>query len=164
MMDLEFIQKLIETVDGSSIEQVEIERDGTRIRLSKTPEGSRAPASGAPAVTHNPAPVVASAMNPPSGSQSPAVPAEPEPAAADSEWVAIPSPMVGTFYRAPGPDADPFTEVGNRVTVGDTLCIIEAMKLMNELEAEIEGTIREICVRNGEPVEYGQILFRVEPD
>jgi acetyl-CoA carboxylase biotin carboxyl carrier protein len=164
MMDLEFIQKLIETVDGSSIEQVEIERDGTRIRLSKAPRGSRAAAPAAPAVTHNPAPMATPAPNPAPGSQTPSVPAEPEPAAADSGWVTIPSPMVGTFYRAPGPDTDPFIEIGAKVTAGDTLCIIEAMKLMNELEAEVEGTIREICVRNGEPVEYGQILFRVEPD
>jgi acetyl-CoA carboxylase biotin carboxyl carrier protein len=166
MMDLEFIQKLIETVDGSSIEQVEIERDGTRIRLSKTPEGSRAPVTAAHAVTHDPAPLPVPALppSPAPGNESPSAPAAPEPAAADAGWVAIPSPMVGTFYRAPGPDADPFTEVGTKVAVGDTLCIIEAMKLMNELEAEVEGTVREVCVRNGEPVEYGQVLFRVEPD
>ena len=71
--------------------------------------------------------------------------------------------MVGTFYRAANPDAASFVDVGSRITPGDTLCIIEAMKLMNELEAEVGGTIREILVQNGEPVEYGQVLFRVEP-
>ena len=71
--------------------------------------------------------------------------------------------MVGTFYSAPAPDAPPYVEVGDTVRKGQTLCILEAMKLMNELEAEIGGTIREICVGNGEPVEYGQVLFRIEP-
>jgi acetyl-CoA carboxylase biotin carboxyl carrier protein len=85
--------------------------------------------------------------------------AEPTP----SNLVEVTSPMVGTFYRSPSPDSPPFVEVGSKVTTGDTLCIIEAMKLMNELEAELDGTIREVLVQNGEPVEYGQVLFRVEP-
>ncbi len=72
--------------------------------------------------------------------------------------------MVGTFYRAPAPDADPYVQVGDRVSSGQTLCILEAMKLMNELEAEVSGTIKEVCVENAEPVEYGQVLFRVLPD
>ena len=71
--------------------------------------------------------------------------------------------MVGTFYRAPAPDADPYVEVGRQVSEGDVLCIIEAMKLMNELECEHSGRVAEICVENGEPVEYGQVLFRLEP-
>jgi acetyl-CoA carboxylase biotin carboxyl carrier protein len=87
--------------------------------------------------------------------------AEPE-APARENLVEVTSPMVGTFYRAPAPDAPPYTEVGNRVSKGDVLCIIEAMKLMNELESEISGVIAEICVENAEPVEYGQALFRVE--
>ena len=71
--------------------------------------------------------------------------------------------MVGTFYRAPAPDAPPYAEKGKRVSKGDTLCIIEAMKLMNELECEVEGTIVEVLVENGQPIEYGQVLFRVDP-
>ncbi len=71
--------------------------------------------------------------------------------------------MVGTFYRSPGADASPYTEVGSLIAEGDTLCIIEAMKLMNELEAELSGRVVEVCVENAEPVEYGQVLFRVEP-
>jgi acetyl-CoA carboxylase biotin carboxyl carrier protein len=71
---------------------------------------------------------------------------------------------VGTFYRSPSPGADSFTEVGHRISEGDVLCIIEAMKLMNELESEVSGTVKEICVGNGEPVEYGQVLFRIDPD
>jgi acetyl-CoA carboxylase biotin carboxyl carrier protein len=75
----------------------------------------------------------------------------------------VKSPMVGTFYRAPAPEAPPYVEGGTRVAKGQTLCILEAMKLMNELESEVAGTVREICVENGEPVEYGQVLFRIEP-
>jgi acetyl-CoA carboxylase biotin carboxyl carrier protein len=71
--------------------------------------------------------------------------------------------MVGTFYRSPAPEAPPYVEVGSRVARGQTLCILEAMKLMNELPAELAGTLREVCVENGEPVEYGQVLFRIEP-
>lgn len=78
--------------------------------------------------------------------------------------VEVASPMVGTFYRAPAPDAPSYVEIGDRVRTGQTLCILEAMKLMNELESEVGGTVREICVDNGDPVEYGQTLFRIEPD
>jgi acetyl-CoA carboxylase biotin carboxyl carrier protein len=86
------------------------------------------------------------------------------PTAAPSTLIDVASPMVGTFYRAPAPDAPPYVEVGSRVAKGDTLCIIEAMKLMNELESEVAGRVAEICVENAQPVEYGQVLFRVEPN
>jgi acetyl-CoA carboxylase biotin carboxyl carrier protein len=76
----------------------------------------------------------------------------------------VESPMVGTFYSAPAPEAPPFVEVGDSVRVGQTLCILEAMKLMNELVSEVQGVVREICVENSEPVEYGQVLFRIEPE
>lgn len=82
----------------------------------------------------------------------------------ESKWVAINSPMVGTFYRAPGPDEAPFVEVGDRIRKGQTVCIIEAMKLMNEIEAEVSGQVMEISVQNGQPVEYGQVLMRINPD
>ncbi len=82
----------------------------------------------------------------------------------DKKWVNITSPMVGTFYRAPAPDEEPFVNVGDRITKGDTVCIIEAMKLMNEIEGEINGQIMEISVQNGEPVEFGQVLMRINPD
>jgi acetyl-CoA carboxylase biotin carboxyl carrier protein len=85
------------------------------------------------------------------------------PAADTRNLVEIKSPMVGTFFRAPAPDAPPYVDTGSRVKKGDTLCIIEAMKLMNELECEVAGTIAEVCVDNAEPVEYGQVLFRIEP-
>ena len=84
--------------------------------------------------------------------------------AAASNWVEIKSPMVGTFYRSPSPEAPSYVEIGSRVTKGQTLCILEAMKLMNELESDHSGVIREIAVENGQPVEYGQVLYRLEPD
>ncbi len=85
------------------------------------------------------------------------------PAVDDKKWVDITSPMVGTFYAAPAPDEDPFASVGDRISKGDTVCIIEAMKLMNEIEGEVTGQIMEISVQNGEPVEFGQVLMRVNP-
>ncbi|MBE9046678.1 acetyl-CoA carboxylase biotin carboxyl carrier protein [Pleurocapsales cyanobacterium LEGE 10410] len=81
----------------------------------------------------------------------------------DKKWVDVTSPMVGTFYSAPAPDEDPFVSVGDRINNGDTVCIIEAMKLMNEIEGEVSGKIMEISVQNGEPVEFGQVLMRVDP-
>ena len=86
------------------------------------------------------------------------------PPPAEPKWVEVISPMVGTFYRAPGPDEPPFVQVGDRVRIGQTVCIIEAMKLMNEIEAEVSGSVVEILIQNGEPLEYGQPLMRINPD
>ncbi|WP_204104275.1 MULTISPECIES: acetyl-CoA carboxylase biotin carboxyl carrier protein [Spirulina sp. CCY15215] len=86
------------------------------------------------------------------------------PLTVDPGWVEITSPMVGTFYRSPAPDESPFIAIGDRVNIGQTVCIIEAMKLMNEIEAEVSGQVMEIMVENSEPVEYGQVLMRVKPD
>ncbi len=173
MIDLEFLQSLIRALDESGLDSLEIERGGTRIRLSKSappapvvatnhagPAGealavSPPPEAGGGSSAPLPAAAEAAAENP--GAEAPA--AEPE----AKRYVDVTSPMVGTFYRAPAPDAPPFVEVGRRVKPGDTLCIIEAMKLMNELECEVEGTIAEILVENAEPVEFGQVLFRIDP-
>jgi acetyl-CoA carboxylase biotin carboxyl carrier protein len=163
MIDLEFVEKLIRSLDESALDSIEIERGGTRIRLSKSPPaGAGAMAVAAPPQADAlPAPAPASDA----GSSNPhtETDAGSEAAPADEHWVEVTSPMVGTFFRAPSPGADPFTDVGQRISTGQTLCIIEAMKLMNELEAEVEGTVRQVLVENGEPVEYGQVLFRVEP-
>ncbi|TVR59821.1 MAG: acetyl-CoA carboxylase biotin carboxyl carrier protein [Gemmatimonadales bacterium] len=163
MIDLDFIQALIRAVDESSLDNVEIERGGTRIRLSKTADG----AGGAPVLMPGSSSETPPAPAPPAPAPAPVAvseaPAAPEPGGTPHNWVDVKSPMVGTFYRAPSPGAEPFTDVGRRVSPGDALCIIEAMKLMNELEAEVTGTVREVLVENGEPVEYGQVLFRVEP-
>ena len=152
LIDLDFVKQLIEAVDSSGIDTLEIARAGTRIRISKSPipvaAGAVAPAAAAlPAAA------------------APASPApESAPAASRSQnLVEVRSPMVGTFYHAPAPEAPPYVEVGSQVTQGQTLCILEAMKLMNELESEVEGIVREILVENADPVEYGQVLFRIEP-
>lgn len=160
MIDKEFLESLIRMIDESSLDNLEIERGGTRIRLSKSPEGTAVavPAAAGPAPA--PAPAVAPAPEGANPSGSEATPAAP-PAA--SRLVDVTSPMVGTFYRSPSPDAEPYVNVGKQVAEGDVLCIIEAMKLMNELECEAPGVVAEICVENGEPVEYGQVLFRVDP-
>ena len=157
MIDLDFVRGLIEAVDQSGIDSLEIARAGTRIRISKTPPAAPAQMAGGgmPMVHHH-----AAAPAPAAAAPAPAAaPAE----APVSNLVEVRSPMVGTFYRSPAPEAPSYVEVGSRVSQGQTLCILEAMKLMNELPSEVSGTIREVCVENGEPVEYGQVLFRIEP-
>ncbi len=158
MMDLDFLQSLIKALDESGLDSIEIERGGTRIRLAKTAsadagatvavQGGLTPSSGSSAL-----PAPAPEVSPQSSGT----------ASGDSGLIEITSPMVGTFYRAPAPDAPSYVELGATVSPGDTLCIIEAMKLMNELECEVSGVIREICVESADPVEYGQVLFRVSP-
>jgi len=164
MIDLEFLERLIKAIDQSSLDSIEIERGGTRVRLSKSAPVAPTPgvAPGLPAAASAQVPAPA----PPAASPGPG-PALTQPASgvapSRSNLIEITSPMVGTFYRAPAPDAPPYVDKGTRVSTGDTLCIIEAMKLMNELECEVEGTIVEILVENAQPVEYGQVLFRVDP-
>jgi acetyl-CoA carboxylase biotin carboxyl carrier protein len=168
MIDLDFVRGLIEAVDESGIDSLEISKAGTRIRISKTApatNGAAAPSTGPAVVTHhNPAPSAAPAV--PASGPSPAPGSveapRPESAVADG-LIEVRSPMVGTFYRAPSPEAPPYVEIGARVGKGQTLCILEAMKLMNELESEVAGVVREVLIENGEPVEYGQVLFRIDP-
>ncbi|HEU4455996.1 MAG TPA: acetyl-CoA carboxylase biotin carboxyl carrier protein [Longimicrobium sp.] len=165
MIDLEFLRGLIGAVDESGIDSIEISRGGTLIRINKTPPAAPVSVSAAASAPAGPpahllaqpisAPAAPSAA-PPAGDAAPAAPPK-------SSLVEIKSPMVGTFYRSPAPEAPAYVEVGSRVAKGQTLCILEAMKLMNELESDLAGTVREVCVENGEPVEYGQVLFRIEP-
>jgi acetyl-CoA carboxylase biotin carboxyl carrier protein len=159
MIDLDFIERLIRVFDASDVDSLEIERGGSRIRLAKTP-----PAAAMPMVVGH------DAFAPRAASPSPAAvtaeaPRQTErPAASPArELLEITSPMVGTFYTAPAPDAPAYVTVGQRVSPGDTLCIIEAMKLMNELLCEVSGTVAEVCVQNAQPVEFGQVLYRVDP-
>jgi acetyl-CoA carboxylase biotin carboxyl carrier protein len=164
MIDLDFLRGLISAVDDSGIDSLEIARGGTRIRIHKTPPPAPVSAAAAPAqVVHAaPAPAPAPAAAPAAAAASGAAPvAGAAPAAGN--LVEIKSPMVGTYYRSPAPEAPAYVELGTRVAKGQTLCILEAMKLMNELESEVAGIVREILVENGEPVEYGQVLFRIEP-
>jgi acetyl-CoA carboxylase biotin carboxyl carrier protein len=159
MIDLDFIRGLIEAVDDSGIDSLEIARGGTKIRINKTPPPAPVAAAAAAPVAHAaPAPAPAAAPAQSAGAAEAAAPAPPA-----SSLVEIKSPMVGTFYRAPAPEAPPYVELGSRITRGQTLCILEAMKLMNELPSEVAGTVREVCVENGEPVEFGQVLFRIDP-
>jgi acetyl-CoA carboxylase biotin carboxyl carrier protein len=159
MVDLDFVRGLIEAVDQSSVDSLEISRFDTRIRISKSPPPARILSNGVgaapPPAAH--APLVA----------APAVPAPVVPPPVEEKprtnLVDVKSPMVGTFYRAPAPEAPPYVEVGNPVRKGQTLCILEAMKLMNELDSEVDGIVREVLAENTEPVEYGQVLFRIEP-
>lgn len=159
MIDLEFIERLIKAIDQSSLDSIEIERGGTRVRMSKS-----APAATFAAAPHPVAPAPHAAATPaPAAPAASGTPAPVAAAPARSNLIEITSPMVGTFYRAPAPDAPSYVEKGTWVSRGDTLCIIEAMKLMNELECEVEGTVVEILAENAQPVEFGQVLFRVDP-
>jgi len=164
LIDLDFVRALISAVDGSGIDTLEISRGGTRVRISKSP----VPGGGVPApavAVAPPPPALAVAGTPAAAGALPAAESATTPAAVPSgpALVDVKSPMVGTFYRAPAPEAPPYVEVGATVGKGQTLCILEAMKLMNELECEVDGVVRQILVENADPVEYGQVLFRVEP-
>jgi acetyl-CoA carboxylase biotin carboxyl carrier protein len=162
IVQLEYLQGLISAVDGSGIDSLEISRGGTRIRISKTPPPAT---SAAPAAAPMAAPEVREQPYAPEPAPQPAEPPAPAPlSSSDAGLAEVKSPMVGTFYRSPSPDAPAYVELGSRVVKGQALCILEAMKLMNELQAEVAGVVRDVCVENGEPVEYGQVLFRIEPD
>jgi len=147
-MDLRKLKKLIDLVEESGIAEIEVTEGEEKVRITRA-TAAPAPVYAAPAHVAAPAPAPAAA------------PAAAAPAARDLSN-AQKSPMVGTFYRAPGPNAAAFVEVGQQVKAGDTLCIIEAMKLMNEIEAEKSGTVKEILVENGTPVEFGEPLFIIE--
>jgi acetyl-CoA carboxylase, biotin carboxyl carrier protein len=153
-MDLRKLKKLIDLVEESGIAEIEVTEGEEKVRITRA-TAAPAPVYAAPAQVAVPAPAPAAA---------PAAAAAPAPAAPAARDLsnAQKSPMVGTFYRAPGPNAASFVEVGQQVKAGDTLCIIEAMKLMNEIEAEKSGTVKEILVENGTPVEFGEPLFIIE--
>ena len=166
MIDLRYVKKLIEMLDGSSVDSVEISSDkGMKIRISKTPQQRGA--------VQIPTPVPMPALLPVNSSQrltpSDAVPAiaegdavKPEPP--KPKLLEVKSPMVGTFYGSPEPGAKPYVSVGARITKGQILCIIEAMKIMNEIESEFAGVLREVIAQDAHPVEYGQVLFRIDPN
>lgn len=150
-MDLRKLKKLIDLVEESGIAEIEVTEGEEKVRITRAT--TTQPVFAAPAAI---APVAAA---PVAAAPAPAVSAAP---AVRDLSNAQKSPMVGTFYRAPGPNAPAFVEIGQQVKAGDTLCIIEAMKLMNEIEAEKSGVIKEILVDNGTPVEYGEPLFIIE--
>ena len=156
-MDLRKLKTLIDLVAESSISELEITEAEGRVRIVKAPPPSAQPAPVAQ-VVQIPASQPAAAAQ----ATAAAAPAQQAAAPAPARGQSGKSPMVGTLYRAPNPEADPFVTVGSTVKVGDTLCIIEAMKLMNEIESEFAGTVVEILVENGQPIEYGQPLFVIE--
>jgi len=153
-LDLKEIQDLIERIARSDFSCVEIHHDGTTLKLERRPNG--AVQSVAP-VALEPGPAVASGPVPvaPLPVQAAVAPAE--------ELHEVKSPIVGTFYRSPNPEAEPFVETGSKIKTGQILCIVEAMKLMNEIECDVDGEIVDIVVANGQPVEYGEVLFRLRP-
>jgi acetyl-CoA carboxylase biotin carboxyl carrier protein len=144
------IEQLIKLLEESTISEIEIGKWGRKIRVSRQNGQMMVQGSGIMPQTVSPLPT-------PEGTVMDS------PEAPPVAGVAIKSPMVGTFYRSPSPETDSFVKVGDHVSKGDTLCIIEAMKIMNEVEAEISGVILDIQVDNAQPVEYGQTLFMIEP-
>jgi acetyl-CoA carboxylase biotin carboxyl carrier protein len=146
-LDLNQLRELIQLLDEANLTEIEVEQDDDRIRVRRDP----APAVGIPAGE-------STAASETRGSGPVVAPSPPE----QDDSAYITSPFVGTFYRAPSPDGEPFVDVGDSVVPGQVLCIVEAMKLMNEIEAEVAGMIAEVLVENGKPVEYGDRLFRIE--
>jgi acetyl-CoA carboxylase biotin carboxyl carrier protein len=154
-MDIRKVKKLIELLDESGIAEIEITEGEEAVRISRYPQGAAiAPAAPAPVTVAAPAAAPAPAE---AHAAAPAPPAE-----AEEEGFLVAAPMVGTFYAASSPGAAPYVQVGDRVNEGDTLCIIEAMKMMNQIEADVSGVVKSIRVQNGEPVEYGQTLIVID--
>ena len=164
MIDLRYVKKLIEMLDGSTVDSIEISSDkGMKIRISKSPAQRGAVQVAAPM------PVSAVLAPEPRSSTPIGMPAIPDseapaPAAPKPKLLEVKSPMVGTFYGAPEPGAKNYVSEGQRIEQGQTLCIIEAMKIMNEIESEFSGVVREVLAQNAQPVEYGQVLFRIDPN
>ncbi len=150
-MDIRKVKKLIELLEESGIAEIEISEGEESVRISRYPQGGVAPQATFIAA-------------PPAAAPLAAPPAEAPPVVADppKRGTTVEAPMVGTYYSAANPGAKPFVEIGSNVNPGDTLCIIEAMKMMNQIEAEVGGRITSILVSNGEPVEFGQVLFTIE--
>jgi len=153
--DLQKIKELIEIMKANDLLEVEIKHGEDKIFLKRT--GPQQPAVTA-------VPIVAPAVSAPLATADMAVPAAAKPAVPISSGLEIKSPLVGIFYSAPSPDSKPYVEIGTQVESTTVVCVIEAMKVMNEIKAEVNGTIVEILVNNGQAVEYGQVLFKVRPN
>ena len=148
-MNIKKIKELVELMNDNDLREVEVEQEGMKIKLIKGASSGVIERITAP-VAERKAP-------------APAPEAEAKPAEGKKNLKEVKAPMVGTFYRSPSPEAEPYVQVGDMIQKGDVLCIVEAMKLMNEVKAEFGGRVVEISVENAEPVEYGQTLFLVEP-
>jgi len=160
MIDLRYVKKLVDMLDESSVDSIEISSDkGMKIRISKTPQQR-----GAVQMT---TPVAMPGLLPAAAPVQPAVAAsavEVPQLEKKSKFLEVKSPMVGTYYGAPEPGAKPYLAVGDRISKGQIVCIIEAMKIMNEIESEFDGVVKEILAQNAHPVEYGQVLLRIDPN
>ncbi len=156
-MDIRKVKKLIELLDESGIAEIEITEGEESVRISRYAQG--APVAAAPAMV-----AAAPAAAPATAAVETAAAPDAAPAAgpADEDGYEVTAPMVGTYYSAPSPGASAYIQVGDRVNQGDTLCIIEAMKMMNQIEADVSGVVKSIRVQNGEPVEYGQTLVVID--
>jgi acetyl-CoA carboxylase biotin carboxyl carrier protein len=169
MINLSFVERLLDLLGRSDAETIEIRKWTTTIRISKSP-GLHATAPVTYQVAAQPA-AVAPPVAVPAAAPVPVAPPPAGEAAGtagggdrSTNLAEIKSPMVGTFYAQPEPGAEPYVRVGSRVNLGQTLCIIEAMKIMNPLDAEVAGVVKEIVVQDAQPVEFGQVLFRVDPN
>jgi len=166
--DLEALRQIVELLEASEVTSLDWRRSGERLSIRRGPPPANVMQSmpmPVPAAVHvipgsapTPAPAPAAAMTP-----RPSAPRTPAEAREEKKGHVITSPFVGTFYRTPSPDQPVYCEIGSVVKKGQTLCIIEAMKLMNEIESEVAGKVTEVLAQNGQPVEFGQALFRVEP-
>jgi acetyl-CoA carboxylase biotin carboxyl carrier protein len=169
MIDLRYVKKLIEMIDDSSVDSIEITSDkGLKIRISKSPNQRGtvqvAAPMAMPAMVSAPSQRMSPAQGIPAVSESD-VPASPAEAPKKvSNGLEVKSPMVGTFYKSPEPGAKAYVSVGDRVSKGQIVCIIEAMKIMNEIESEYAGIVKEILVEDAQPVEYGQVLYKIDPN
>lgn len=156
-MELSYIKKIIKLVENSEVDEIEIEEEGKKIRVAK-----HKPQSAAAYQIPVPPPYQPSQVVPALPSPAAVTPSDQKPKA-EKQYHEIKSPIVGTFYRAPSPDAEPYVEVGQQIKEGDVLCIVEAMKLMNEIESDVAGRVVKINVDNAKPVEYNQVLFLIDP-
>ena len=157
-MDINLIKKLVRILDTSGITDLEIEENGFKVRIAKRIKNS--PGSNNPQTLVQTGSVITPSLPPKVGEAIPSM----EKAAGTTENLhEIRSPIVGTFYRAPAPDADSYVQVGDNVSTGSVLCIIVAMKLMNEIESDVSGVVVKILVENGKPVEFNQPLFLIQP-
>ena len=160
MFDLRYVKKLVEMLDESSVDSIEISSDkGMKIRISKTPQQRGALQMAAPVAL----PPMLHQQAAPAGAEVAAA-AAPRPEPPKPKFLEVKSPMVGTYYSAPEPGAKPYLAVGDRISKGQILCIIEAMKILNEIESEFDGVVKEILAQNAHPVEYGQVLLRIDPN
>ena len=156
-MDIRKVKKLIELLDESGIAEIEITEGEESVRISRYASGH--------AVMAAPAPVPAAAAAAPAPAPAAAASSADAPAPAETpeeDGYEVTAPMVGTFYAASSPGAAPYVQVGDRINEGDTLCIIEAMKMMNQIEADVSGVVKSIRLQNGEPVEFGQVMFVID--